>query len=247
MVCRPFLLLVLLVFKGKTDTHVLDEFVCRMYFHRLVFLCCVAVEADGELDARALDDVLLRFVLEELRHVGVLTETVYAVVVDVHFPKDACFRHFTEVAVGLFAARSNELEHIRMRHADGTAATLCKVEQVAVGDRSRIVKIFNQGKIEKGNIRAHRQGVTVFTVQRTNLDAAKDFDALCVLVAKQIHVVVVACKRLAVVCVKASAFAPTEFFARATDAVIVVANPKLLYAAGDCRFNHRFGLVVRTE
>ena len=110
------------------------------------------VEADGELNARAFYYLLLFLVFEKFRDVIVRLKGVQAVVVDVDFPKNSLLRHFAEVAVGLFPDRTDKCEHIRMGDTRRATATLCKGENIAPRDRSRVVEVFYQSEIEKGNI-----------------------------------------------------------------------------------------------
>ena len=172
---------------------------------------------------------------------------VQAVVIDVHFPENPRFRHFTEIAVGLFPDAFDKGEHIRVRYADRATQTLCVGEQIPVGNRLRMVEIFKERKIEKGHVRAVGQGVAVLCLQSANLDTAKDFYLSRVLVAEQIHVVEIATKRFTVISVEFRALIPAKFRARATHAVVVVANPKLSDSACNRRFNHLFGFVLRAE
>ena len=95
------------------------------------------VEADGKLHARTLDNFLLFLVFEKLRYVVVRFKGMQAVVIDVDFPKDTVFRHFTEVAVGLFTDGADERKHIRMRNTDGATATLCEGENVPARNRGK--------------------------------------------------------------------------------------------------------------
>ena len=79
------------------------------------------------------------------------------------------------------------------------------------------------------------------------INAAKDFDTLGIFFTHGAHMVVIAPQRPAVVGVQIRALAPAYVFARAAYAVVMVAYPKLLHAAIDCRFNHLFRLVLAAK
>ncbi len=235
------------IFERQGDTHGFDESVCRLYFLRFIFLGDMPVEADGELYARTLDYFLLFLVFEKLGYVIVRLKGVQTVVVDVDFPKDARFRHFAEIAVRLFADGTDKRKHIRMRNPRRATATLSKGKNIPVRNRGGIVEIFHQRKIEKGHVRGMGQGIAVLALQGANFDTAKELYPARVFFLQRLDMVVIPNERFAVVGVKASAFIPTKIRPRATDSVVVVANPKLLDTACDSGFNHRFGAVVRAE
>ena len=82
----------------------------RFYSRRFVFFRDVPVESDGQPNARFFDDFLLFFASQKFRNVIVRFIAVQAVVVDVHFPKNPVFRHFTEIPIGVFAERADKRE-----------------------------------------------------------------------------------------------------------------------------------------
>ena len=64
---------------------------------------------------------------------------------------------------------------------------------------------------------------------------------------QRLHMVVVTVEGFSIIGVQLCALIPAKFNSSATDAVVMIANPQLLNAAVDCRFNHFFGLVLRAE
>ena len=89
-------------------------------------------------------------------------ETVEAVEIDVHFPKDALLRHFAKIPVRLLAALFDKGKHVRVGDPRGTAATLRKGKNVALRDgKICIVEVFHEAIIEEGDVRGIGQGVAV--------------------------------------------------------------------------------------
>ena len=83
---------VLPVFKGETDTHVLNEFAGCLDARGFVFRSDVPVETYAKAQTCLFHDVLLFFILEKFGDVIVGFETVQTVVIDINFPENSCFR-----------------------------------------------------------------------------------------------------------------------------------------------------------
>ena len=232
----------------QADSHTLQKLASVLYARRFVFLGYVSVKADGYAYSRLLYDFLLGFIFEKLRYVIVRFKRVQAVVIHVQFPKNSVLRHLLKIAAGVFVLRLYKRKHIGMRYADGATATAGKSEQIAFGDRARIVQVFHQTKIKEGNIRFVGQSVAVLAVVKgAYFNPAKDFDFLCVFVAKQTHMVVIALQGLAVVGVELCTLLPTKIRPRTAYTVVVVANTELLDATCNDRFYHFFGFILRTK
>ena len=243
----PFFVFQLSSFKDEMDTHVLNEFANRLDAQGLIFLCDMPVEADGKAHARLFHDFLLGFVFQKLVHVIVALEIMQAVVVYVHFPEDTLRRHTFEIAIGVFADRIDKTEKIGMGNPDGAAAAFCKRENISVRNRHGMIEVFYEREIEEGYVRTGRQGVAVLGFERADLDAAKNLDLVTVLFTHRAHMIVIPRQGLAVVRIQFCTLIPTKFLARATHAVVVVADPKLLYAACNRRFHDPFGGVVAAK
>lgn len=234
-------------FKDEMDTHVFDQFASRLHFLRLVFFDDMPVEPDGELDARAAHDLLLGFIFEKFGHVIVRFKAVQAVVIDVDLPKDPLFRHATEKPMWILAALGDKGEQIGVRDTRGTAATFGEREDVAVRDRGRVIEIFDQTKIEERHVRACRQGVAVAAEQSADLDSREELDAVTVFFFQATNMIVIPFEGLAVIGVQSGTLIVAKIGAGAPHAVIMIADPQLLYARRDRRFDDLFGFVLRAE
>ena len=130
-------------FKDKMNTRVLDELVRRFYAVGFVFPCDVAIEAHRKAYARFSNDFLLFLVFEKFRHVRVGFEFVHTVEIDVEFPENPVFRHFTKIPIGFFAYTSDKREHICVRNPRRTATTLGIRENIAFDNGIFRVQIFH--------------------------------------------------------------------------------------------------------
>ena len=229
------------------DTHVLNELAGRLHAQGFVFLGDVSVEADGKTYARLFDDFLLSFVFQEFAHVIVALEIMQTVVIYVHFPENPLRRHTLEKAVGVFANGIDETEKIGMSYSDGAAAAFCERENIPVRNRHGMIEVFDEREIEKGDVRACRQSIAILGFQRADLDTAKNFDLVAVLFAHRTHMIVIPRQGLAIVRIQFCALVPTKFLTCTTHAVVVVAYPKLLYAACNRCFHDPFGGVVTAK